>query len=442
MKSFEKLVRHEGNDTLFRCMEISIVSTAMGVPLHLHAEGLRGTGKSTIMLAARQVLPTIRRVRGCQYNCDPERPHCPEHKDLSRAELLSIGIEEVPMPFLEISHSAKVGTVVGSIDLEELTSGSSKARLLPGTIPMANRGIIFIDEINRLAETSPEIADVLLAAMGTKPGRVKIEETGMKPVEMPVACSVWAASNPDEEPGALEDIRKQLADRFDLTVSMGRPTDPSAIVSILRKEGFAVPLGNQVRENLLRACERGTAEVPQFLDEIVAQLYIMFNLESLRSAEALRHVASVNAALMGRGVASIDDLIAVAQPCLRHRVEMNTLAQIIKYLAELKEGKKQSEVPAGASTTTKAAPRHQQQPASALDRLLSRVKESMESYRAGVTPSAKHSQDSKGGASDSGGGAKKPLDPMTTPLAAPPRVARSIPDLRLDELVRTEEELR
>ena len=90
---------------------------------------------------------------------------------------------------------------------------------------MANRGIVFIDEINRLAETAPEITDVLLSLMGTKPGKIKIEEVGLEPWEIHVSSSVWAASNPDEDPGPWR-IRRQLSDRFDVVVPVHRPSDP------------------------------------------------------------------------------------------------------------------------------------------------------------------------------------------------------------------------
>ena len=109
--------RHDGNQPLFNLVEMSIVSTLAGQPLHLHAEGLRGTGKTTIMRAARELMPKITRISGCIYNCDPEKPHCPLHRHMSREEIMALGTEEIDMPFLEISHSAKVGTVAGSIDL-------------------------------------------------------------------------------------------------------------------------------------------------------------------------------------------------------------------------------------------------------------------------------------------------------------------------------------
>ena len=121
MIPFAKLERYAGNESLFELVLMSAVSTLVGEPLHIHAEGLRGTGKTTIMRAVRGILPDITRVKGCVYNCDPQQPHCPEHKHMTSQELAAIGTEEIPMPFLEISHSAKVGTVAGSIDLSRLT---------------------------------------------------------------------------------------------------------------------------------------------------------------------------------------------------------------------------------------------------------------------------------------------------------------------------------
>jgi magnesium chelatase subunit I len=72
MIPFSKLERYEGNETLFDLVTMSIVSSLVGEPLHIHAEGLRGTGKTTIMRAARGIVPNITRIKNCVYNCDPD----------------------------------------------------------------------------------------------------------------------------------------------------------------------------------------------------------------------------------------------------------------------------------------------------------------------------------------------------------------------------------
>lgn len=346
MLSYPKLIRHEGNDWLFRAIEMSVLSLQNGIPLHLHAEGVRGTGKTTIFRTARHFLPRITRIKGCIYNCDPQSPHCPQHRHLSPEEIAALGTEEIPMPFLEISHSAKIGTVVGSIDLTRLTDRTSpQAALLPGTIPQAHRGILFVDEINRLAETSPELADVLLSVMGTKPGRLQIEETGLPVVELPVSVSVWAASNPDEDPGPLEDIRRQLADRFDLTVAMQRPTRVETILEILASQG----VGREgVKGSDGRAPNRNyysffahpnglSVNFPPQLQELVGRIYVDFKLESLRAVEALVLGSRLHAQLLGQTEVRISDLAALVPLALRHRVNLEAIGEIVGFLENWRE---------------------------------------------------------------------------------------------------------
>jgi magnesium chelatase subunit I len=341
------LIRHTGNDGLFHAIEMSLLAAAAGQPLHLHAEGLRGTGKTTIMRAVRRVLPRIRRIKGCLYNCDPAHPHCPVHRHLAADLVATLGDEWVPMPFLEVSHSAKIGTVVGSIDLSRLVHPTApEAALLPGTIPQAHRGIIFIDEINRLAETAPELADILLDVTGTKPGRVQIEETGLPPVELPVQVTVWAASNPDEDPGPLEEIRRQLSDRFDFVLYTDRPSDVSVVEQLLAVH----PLSNwhrslspadETKAELFRArvaarhmALRSTV-VSEELRHQIADLYSRFNVESLRAVQAIHLGIRLSACLDARHEATAEDLARITPLALRHRVDSETMKKVAAHLAGL-----------------------------------------------------------------------------------------------------------
>jgi len=250
------------------------------------------------------------------------------------------------MPFLEISHSARLGTVVGSIDLARVVDANNpQAALLLGTIPRANRGIIFIDEINRLADTSPELTDVLLDTMGTKPGRVQIEEAGLPVVSLPLEAGVWAASNPDEDPGPLEDVRRQLSDRFDLSVEMGRACEPGMIRRILECDDFDAP--RRAPEVPATGCWPGRMAAaallvprvlfPDEMVELLANIYVDFDIESIRAIEAARTAARCRAALAGRSRASIEDLRAVLGMVLRHRVEVATLANILRYVDAMQE---------------------------------------------------------------------------------------------------------
>ncbi|NLM64276.1 MAG: magnesium chelatase [Firmicutes bacterium] len=372
MHCYDSLVRHEGNLGLFAAAEMSIVSTLAGRPLHVHAEGVRGTGKTTIMRAAASVLPAIERVKGCPHNCRPSTPHCPQHR---ARQGLCLESEWIPMPFLEISHSAKLGTVVGSIDLARLvSSGSPEAALLPGTIPRANRGILFTDEVNRLADTSPELTDVLLDVMGTKPGRVQIEESGLPVVTLPVECSVWAASNPDEEPGPLEDIRRQLSDRFDLCVEAGRTSDPWLIRRILDTPDFgrlcagadaaggaSDAVGATARRLASAALLVARVQFPDEILDCMASLYVDFDIESIRAMEAARTAARCRAALAGRTTVTYADLRAVLPMALRHRVDAAQMAGALRALDALAERASEPRHAVGAARASiggNASPRH------------------------------------------------------------------------------------
>ncbi len=321
------LVFHPGNEELQRFVELGILAARLEIPLHFHVEGMRGTGKTTLIRAARGRLPGIARIAGCLYNCRPDSPHCPQH----RFGAETAGTETVPMPFLEISHSAKVGTVAGSIDLARLTAPDNpSAAVLPGTLPRSHRGIVFVDEINRLADTSPALVDVLLDAMGTKPGRVQIEEIGLPAVEIPLLAGVWAASNPDEEPGPLQEIRKQLADRFDFCVRIERPVHPDTVRSIIKAgNGGAV---NRLQRPPQHFLNLEALRLDSRVEEFLGEIYVRFNLESIRGIQAARLGAMLHAAWQGREKAGFQDLVAVLPAALRHRLEPQKMPEVLAVL--------------------------------------------------------------------------------------------------------------
>lgn len=336
MNPYHRLIKHSGIQPLFHAIEMSVTAICNDYPLHLHTEGLRGTGKTTVIRAARHILPPIIRIKNCIYNCHPAHPHCPLHRHLSPSQITQLGTEAVSRPFLEISHSAKPGSIVGSIDLSKLTDqNNSLAALLPGTIPQAHRGIIFIDEINRLADTSPELADILLDVMGTKPGRIQIEEPGLPLIEMPISVSIWAASNPDEDPGALRQVRRQLSDRFDLTIPVSQPNNIQSVFEILKNRN-----SNETSKETLSARFESSLQEINISDEIrniLAAIYVNFKLESLRAIEAVETSSGLEALLAAQTEVTLDHVASVIPYTLGHRIDANTIAEILQYLSHLKD---------------------------------------------------------------------------------------------------------
>jgi len=439
MKRYNQLVRHSGNSQLFQAVELSATAMASGHPFHIHSEGLRGTGKTTILRAAAAILPPIIRVKHCIYNCDPSKPHCPEHRHLTPTELGLAGTEEVPRPFLEISHAAKVGTVVGSIDLGRLVDRNRPAAaLLPGSILKAHRGVLFIDEINRLADTAPELADILLDVMGTKPGRIQVEETGLPTIDMAVAVSVWAASNPDEDPGALALIRKQLADRFDLVVNMGRPSDYQAVAAILAQHDGP---GSRPTQTVVQSADFRNVAVGEQIRSILAAVYIDFSLESLRAVEALETAARLAAVYRFRQAVEVDDIIQVAPLALGHRTDNATLSAILRYLQSIPVHPAALSISSGSGT----APRT---PDFAVDNKAAKTTEvswwakfwqnlSRRSRADPKSPKAGNRPEDGSRQAATGSAAVTPqiIDPMTAQIVAPPKPARALAELPLEEYV-------
>lgn len=445
MKSYQELIRHSGNQELFRTVEMSVAALMNGVPFHIHAEGLRGTGKTSIMRAAKYILPQILRIKGCIYNCHPGEPHCPQHKQLSLEQIAQIGTEIVPCPFLEISHAAKIGTIVGSIDLGKLTDRTDPmAALLPGTIPQAHRGIIFIDEINRLADTSPELADILLGVMGTKPGRIQIEESGLPVVDIPVAVSIWAASNPDEEPGGLTQIRRQLADRFDMVVPMGRPNDYRAVSMILNKQEIVQERGLAFQKYADTRLQR--IECGEKIRSTLASMYVDFGLESLRAIEAVDTGARLSAMLEGREKVSNSDLIAVVPTVLGHRTDSGTITSILKYLETLENTETDAAavpnngyVPATKLTTPASTSDSANKTANWLQKLWQHLKflrKPPPKHPSAVTEN-KQSANAKSSPNSMRGGPQQnsPADPLKTHINAPAKPAIPLVNMKVEQYV-------
>ncbi len=422
---------------------MSILAAQSNMPLHIHAEGLRGTGKTSILRAAKSIVPRIERVKGCLYNCDPKAPHCPQHAGLKPAEIAELGSEWIPMPFLEISHSAKVATVVGSIDLERLVNRSHpEAALLPGTLAQAHRGIVFVDEINRLADTSPELADVLLDVMGTKPGRLQIEDAGLPKVEITSLVTVWAASNPDEDPGPLEGIRRQLADRFDLCIGVKRPTSHATLMAILQPERADSKQREAGRRAIAARLANGyerlsRLEIDREILSLLAHVYIDQGLESLRALEAITLAAKVHAALVGKEQVDKKDLQVVIPMALKHRAAPHVIADIMEGLSDQRqEPVAEVEAAEPAMVDTSGANR------GFLSRLFSSLREQDSEEKGPLPVSTPLAMPPSQGENRRAVIEASLIDPELITVVAPPNVAQPLDKVAERDLVMGEMELR
>src|SRR5688572_10515213 len=187
-----------GQEEMKLALILNVIDPSIGGVLIM---GHRGTGKSTAVRALAELLPRISVVEGCAYNCDPadERSLCAEcaaRKDL-QATTAAVSVVELPL-------GATEDRVCGTIDIERALTQGRKS-FDPGLLARANRGFLYIDEVNLLED---HLVDLLLDVAAT--GRNRVEREGVS-VEHPSSFVLVGSGNPEEG-----ELRPQLLDRFGL----------------------------------------------------------------------------------------------------------------------------------------------------------------------------------------------------------------------------------
>lgn len=182
-----------------------------------------------------------------------------------------------------------------------------------------------------------------------------MEENGLPTVSLPLKVSVWATSNPDEDPGSLADIRRQLSDRFDFMVQMGRPKEVESLLAILSPQGVwshrllasEMEADGKLSQRLAEMAQQVEhIEMPVAILESLAEIYLKHHFESLRALEALKTGAVLAAAHRGGLEVTWDDVLTVAPAALRHRL---TPEQLVAVLQELQSERALMESPAWAA---------------------------------------------------------------------------------------------
>src|ERR1044071_2323291 len=183
--------------------------------------GHRGTGKSTAVRALSDLLPQIAVVADCPYNCDPE-DMCDQCRQKSE-----VTTKQIAVPVVELPLGATEDRVCGTIDIERALTAGRKA-FDAGLLARANRGFLYIDEVNLLED---HLVDLLLDVAVT--GVNKVEREGIS-VEHPASFVLIGSGNPEEG-----ELRPQLLDRFGLHTEVTTENYLQNRVDIVeRREGY------------------------------------------------------------------------------------------------------------------------------------------------------------------------------------------------------------
>jgi magnesium chelatase subunit I len=288
--------------------------------------GDRGTGKSTAVRALAGLLPKMRAVIGCRYGCDPaaNAPACTDCAALKAAGK-AIKSRLIPVPVVDMPLGATEDRVVGALDLEKALTAGVKA-FEPGLLARANRGFLYIDEVNLLED---HLVDLLIDVAAS--GENVVEREGLS-VRHPARFVLVGSGNPEEG-----ELRPQLLDRFGLSVEVRTPQDLASRVEVVRRrDNFETnPAAfierwhkddDKVRRRLVAARERlADVAVPDSALERAAQLCMALGTDGLRGELTLIRAARALAALEGDATVGDSHLRSIAKPALRHRLRRDPL---------------------------------------------------------------------------------------------------------------------
>ena len=291
--------------------------------------GHRGTAKSTAVRAVADLLPQTKKVKGCAYGCDPDRPNelCLECViKLSRDGELRASRGAVPV--VDLPLGATEDRVCGTLDIERALVDGVKA-FEPGLLARANRGFLYIDEVNLLED---HLVDALLDAAAS--GRNVVEREGIS-VAHPARFVLVGSGNPEEG-----ELRPQLLDRFGLYTQITTITNIQERVEIvLRRERFDVdpvafraayaPEQDKLRRRLARAKKLiASITIDHELLILIAELCISLKVDGHRGELTISRAARALAALEGRTNVTAGDVDRVAAMSLRHRLRRDPLETI------------------------------------------------------------------------------------------------------------------
>ncbi|MBE9125069.1 MULTISPECIES: magnesium chelatase ATPase subunit I [unclassified Coleofasciculus] len=286
--------------------------------------GDRGTGKSTTIRALADLLPEIDVIADDPFNSDPDEPDWmnPTNNTQSR----SIVKKKVPM--VDLPLGATEDRVCGTIDIEKALSEGVKA-FEPGLLAKANRGILYVDEVNLLDD---HLVDVLLDSAAS--GWNTVEREGIS-IRHPARFVLVGSGNPEEG-----ELRPQLLDRFGMHAEIRTVKEPVLRVKIVEERADFdqnppdyikkhQPDRDTLQQQIVQAQEQlPKVEMDYDLRVKISEVCSELDVDGLRGDIVSNRAAKALTAFEGRTEVTVDDIRRVITLCLRHRLRKDPLESI------------------------------------------------------------------------------------------------------------------
>ncbi|HIK36664.1 MAG: magnesium chelatase ATPase subunit I [Geminocystis sp.] len=291
--------------------------------------GDRGTGKSTTIRALADLLPEIEVVENDPYNSSPtdfDLMGEEVRERILRGETVPVTRKKVPM--VDLPLGATEDRVCGTIDIEKALTEGVKA-FEPGLLAKANRGILYVDEVNLLDD---HLVDVLLDSAAS--GWNTVEREGIS-VRHPARFVLVGSGNPEEG-----ELRPQLLDRFGMHAEIKTVKDPQLRVQIVeqRIEFDRDPQAFIAKyQDKQEALQRRIVEAQRLLPQVhidyelrlkISEVCAELDIDGLRGDIVTNRAAKALAAFEGRTEVTVEDIRRVMPLCLRHRLRKDPLETI------------------------------------------------------------------------------------------------------------------
>ena len=302
-----------GQEEMKLALQLNVIDPKIGGVMIM---GDRGTGKSTTIRALADLLPDITIIKNDPFNTDPE--------GLNK----EYETEDIKIPMVELPLGATEDRVCGTINLKEILSGGSST-FEPGLLARANRGILYVDEINLLDD---HLVDVLLDSAAS--GWNTVEREGIS-IRHPARFVLVGSGNPEEG-----ELRPQLLDRFGMHAEIRTVKDPLLRVKVVEERTSfdqtpEVWLENyesqqqELRDRIVAAQNLlPTVELNYDLRIKISEVCSQLDVDGLRGDIVTNRAAKAYTAYLGRTNVTVDDIQTIITLCLRHRLRKDPLESI------------------------------------------------------------------------------------------------------------------
>lgn len=305
-----------GQDEMKTAMVLTAIDPRIGGVLVF---GDRGTGKSTAVRALAALLPPIRAVEGCPVNAE-RLEDCPDWAVVGSKRVVTR-----PTPVVDLPLGVTEDRVVGALDIERALTRGEKA-FEPGLLARANRGYLYIDEVNLLED---HIVDLLLDV--AQSGENVVEREGLS-IRHPARFVLVGSGNPEEG-----ELRPQLLDRFGLSVEVASPRDIDQRIEVVRRrDAYESDTPKFLRRwkgedtklrNRIVAARKSVQmlRTPEAALRDCAELCVALGSDGLRGELTLLRAARALAAYEGAGAVERRHIRRIAPSALRHRLRRDPL---------------------------------------------------------------------------------------------------------------------